>query len=156
MCSGGCVGGPLNVQNPYLARVKIRMLEDLGTEGIDASIYETLRTKGYFFREKINVESSPYKLGEDISTAIDRMRRLEDILKSLPGINCGSCGAPNCRALAEDIINGEARITDCIFKLKDNIEDYAKSLLKMIRGENKYDFERTFECFTPREFGERF
>lgn len=135
MCSGGCVGGPLNVQNPYLARVKIRMLEDLGTEGIDASIYETLRTKGYFFREKINVESSPYKLGEDISTAIDRMRRLEDILKSLPGINCGSCGAPNCRALAEDIINGEARITDCIFKLKDNIEDYAKSLLKMIRGE---------------------
>ncbi len=135
MCSGGCVGGPLNVQNPYLARVKIRMLEDLGTEGIDTSIYEILKSKNYFFREKIKVEPSPYKLGEDISTAIDRMRKLEDILRSLPGINCGSCGAPNCKALAEDIINGEARITDCIFKLKDNIEDYARSLLKMIRGE---------------------
>lgn len=135
MCSGGCVGGPLNVQNPYLARVKIRMLEDLGTESIDASIYEALKSKGYFFREKIKIELSPYKLGEDISTAIDRMRKLEDVLRSLPGINCGSCGAPNCRALAEDIINGEARITDCIFKLKDNIEEYARSLLKMIKGE---------------------
>jgi len=135
MCSGGCVGGPLNVQNPYLSRVKIRMLEELGTGRIDSSIYEYLRSSNYFYREDIKVEPSPYKLGEDVTTAIDRMRRLEDILQNLPGINCGSCGAPNCRALAEDIVNGEARITDCIFKLKDNIEEYARNLLKMIREE---------------------
>jgi len=135
MCSGGCVGGPLNVQNPYLARVKIRMLEDLGTYGIDHSIYERLKSEGYFLREKAEVNPSPYRLGEDLSTAIEKMKRLEDILKSLPGINCGSCGAPNCRALAEDIVNGEARLTDCIFKLKDSIEEYARSLINIIRGE---------------------
>jgi ArsR family metal-binding transcriptional regulator len=111
------------------------MLEDLGTYGIDHSIYERLKSEGYFLREKAEVNPSPYRLGEDLSTAIEKMKRLEDILKSLPGINCGSCGAPNCRALAEDIVNGEARLTDCIFKLKDSIEEYARSLINMIRGE---------------------
>ncbi|MCX7796696.1 MAG: 4Fe-4S binding protein [bacterium] len=135
MCSGGCVGGPLNVQNPYLSRVKIRMLEESGTGKIDNDTYGYLKSNSFFSRENIRLETSPYKLGEDISIAIDKMRRLEDILRNLPGINCGSCGAPNCRALAEDIVNGEARITDCIFKLKDNIEEYARNLLKMIREE---------------------
>ena len=27
--------------------------------------------------------------------------------KRLPGLDCGSCGAPTCRALAEDIVRGE-------------------------------------------------
>ncbi len=135
MCSGGCVGGPLNVQNPYLSRVKIRMLEETGTGKIDLSTYDFLKSNNYFFREPIKTESSPYKLDSDITTAIDKMRRLEEMLQELPGINCGSCGAPNCRALAEDIVNGEARITDCIFKLKDNIEEYARNLIKMIREE---------------------
>lgn len=133
MCGGGCVGGPLNVQNPYLARVKIRMLEDSHKESVDKSLYEELKTKDYFVREEIKVSPSPYKLGEDVSSAIDRLQRLEEILKVLPGIDCGSCGAPTCRALAEDIVNGEAKLTDCIFKLKENIEEYARSLLKMIR-----------------------
>lgn len=135
MCSGGCVGGPLNVQNPYLSRVKIRMLEETGAGKIDLSTYDFLKSNNYFFKDAIKAESSPYKLGDDITTAIDKMRRLEEILQELPGINCGSCGAPNCRALAEDIVNGEARITDCIFKLKDNIEEYARNLIKMIREE---------------------
>lgn len=135
MCSGGCVGGPLNVQNPYLSRVKIRMLEETGTGKIDLSTYDFLKSNNYFFKDAIKAESSPYKLGDDITTAIDKMRRLEEILQELPGINCGSCGAPNCRALAEDIVNGGARITDCIFKLKDNIEEYARNLIKMIREE---------------------
>lgn len=136
MCSGGCVGGPLNVQNPYLARVKIRILEDSFKESVDRTLYECLKNNNYFIREEIKAISSPYKLGEDISTAIDRLQKLEEILKSLPGIDCGSCGAPTCRALAEDIVNGDARTTDCIFKLKENIEEYAKSLLKMIREVN--------------------
>lgn len=133
MCGGGCVGGPLNVQNPYLARVKIRMLEDSYKESIDESLYEYLKANDYFTGEEVKVNSSPYKLGEDVSSAIERMQELEEILKTLPGIDCGSCGAPTCRALAEDIVSGDARITDCIFKLKDNIEEYARSLLKMIR-----------------------
>jgi len=135
MCSGGCVGGPLNVQNPYLARVKIRALEDLYLQVIDSSTYELLKSKGYFQKMQYKPEDNLLKLGEDISDAINKMRQIELILGELPGIDCGSCGAPNCRALAEDIVRGEAKKTDCIFKLKENIEEYAKNLLKIVREE---------------------
>jgi len=135
MCSGGCVGGPLNVQNPYLARVKIRMLEDLYPQMIDNSTYELLRSKGYFKKSQYKPQDDLLRLGEDISDAINKMRQIELILEELPGIDCGSCGAPNCRALAEDIVRGEAKMTDCIFKLKENIEEYAKNLLKIVREE---------------------
>ncbi|MGB9681919.1 MAG: [Fe-Fe] hydrogenase large subunit C-terminal domain-containing protein [bacterium] len=135
MCSGGCVGGPLNVQNPYLARVKIRMLEDSYPQTIDNSIYESLKAKGYFKKSQYKPQDELLKLGEDISDSINKMRQIESILEELPGIDCGSCGAPNCRALAEDIVKGEAKMTDCIFKLKENIEEYAKSLLKIVREE---------------------
>lgn len=133
MCGGGCVGGPLNVQNPYLARVKIRMLEDTYKDRIDEFLYEELKSKDYFVKREIKSIVSPYRLGKDVSSAIDKLQKIEEILSVLPGIDCGSCGAPTCRALAEDIINGDAKINDCIFKLKENIEEYAKSLLKMIR-----------------------
>lgn len=31
----------------------------------------------------------------------------------LPGLDCGACGRENCRALAADIVSGEATIEDC-------------------------------------------
>ena len=31
---------------------------------------------------------------------------IERILEGLPGVDCGLCGAPSCRAFAEDIVNG--------------------------------------------------
>ena len=33
------------------------------------------------------------------------------------GIDCGSCGAPSCRAFAEDVIKGNAKIEDCLINL---------------------------------------
>jgi len=109
MCSGGCVGGPLNVQNPYLARVKIKMLEDSCSQVVNNSTYKLLKSKGYFQKTQYKPEDNLLKLGEDIRDAIKKMRQIELLLEELPGIDCGSCGAPNCRALAEDIVRGEAR-----------------------------------------------
>ena len=40
------------------------------------------------------------------------MKRIED---ELPGLDCGICGAPSCRALADDIVRGYAEENDCIF-----------------------------------------
>ena len=50
------------------------------------------------------------------------MTKMEEILKGLPGLDCGSCGAPSCRAMAEDIVQNHAKETDCIFKLKAKIQ----------------------------------
>jgi len=47
---------------------------------------------------------------------VESMRMMADIQKlrnTLPGIDCGACGAPSCRALAEDIVKGNASLQDC-------------------------------------------
>ena len=52
--------------------------------------------------------------------AIAKMAEVESIYKTLPHLDCGSCGAPNCHALAEDIIKGEAVTEDCLIRLRDS------------------------------------
>ena len=52
------------------------------------------------------------------------MRMMSDIQKlkdKLPGIDCGSCGAPNCRAFAEDVIKNSADIKDCVLLLRQKL-----------------------------------
>jgi Na+-translocating ferredoxin:NAD+ oxidoreductase RNF subunit RnfB len=46
-------------------------------------------------------------------------------------IDCGSCGAPTCRALAEDIVKGLARETDCIFLMRREIQQISSKLEKL-------------------------
>ena len=49
------------------------------------------------------------------------MADIRNLRNSLPGIDCGACGAPSCRAFAEDIIRGRADISSCVIKgVKDN------------------------------------
>jgi Na+-translocating ferredoxin:NAD+ oxidoreductase RNF subunit RnfB len=59
---------------------------------------------------------------------------LQLILNELPGLDCGACGAPSCRALAEDIVRCNADETDCIFKLRERVRELA---LKMMDLESK-------------------
>jgi Na+-translocating ferredoxin:NAD+ oxidoreductase RNF subunit RnfB len=56
----------------------------------------------------------------DTSKAIHKMENSRMIANALPGIDCGLCGAPTCRTLAEDIARSEASIRQCVvLKLKD-------------------------------------
>ena len=61
--------------------------------------------------------------------AIQKMEQMESILATLPGWDCGSCGSPSCKALAEDIVQGEAVEMDCIFRLRDRVKSLAKQML---------------------------
>jgi Na+-translocating ferredoxin:NAD+ oxidoreductase RNF subunit RnfB len=54
-----------------------------------------------------------------------KLKEMKAIYAQLPHIDCGSCGRPSCNAMAEDIVRGEGEITDCIFKLRDEISDLA-------------------------------
>ncbi len=120
-CTTGCVGGPLNVENPFIAKNIIRKLSsvDKGIK-IDENYAKSLLEKGDIgWTEKIE-HSSILKLDSDIQKAIAKMELLEKINKELPGIDCGSCGAPTCHAMAEDVVRGKAKIDDCIIRLKKN------------------------------------
>ena len=33
----------------------------------------------------------------------------------IPKIDCGACGAPSCRTLAEDVVQGKAKLNQCVF-----------------------------------------
>lgn len=118
-CVTGCVGGPLNVENPFIAKNRIRQLSsrylDHVVEDPDSYSDEILEWHN-------TIEPKPVlKLDVDMKQAIMKMGRIEEITRLLPGIDCGACGAPTCRALAEDIVLGRASLDDCVVKkVKDN------------------------------------
>lgn len=39
--------------------------------------------------------------------------RLQDIVDMLPNQNCGLCGNPGCRAMAEAILNEDSKLSQC-------------------------------------------
>jgi len=132
-CNGGCIGGALMVENRFVARVKLRKLsEKLGYKSnLDESEIKKYIEDGYYKIEGIITPEHTYRLDGDIAKAIEKMELLEKTLKGLPGLDCGSCGSPNCRALAEDIVLGRANETDCVFKLRDRVRQLAKEVLDL-------------------------
>ena len=62
------------------------------------------------------------KLNDNLETAMEMAQKIEEIVERLPGLDCGSCGSPNCRALAEDIVRGYAQETDCIFVTRERLK----------------------------------
>ena len=73
------------------------------------------------------VEYEPvFRLGDNMLDNFTKLRQLDTLLKELPGHDCGSCGAPTCRALAEDVVRGNAQKTDCVHILRDRIHSLSQ------------------------------
>jgi Na+-translocating ferredoxin:NAD+ oxidoreductase RNF subunit RnfB len=88
---------------------------------------------------------SPEPLDQDINKAIEKMKKIEAIEERLPRLDCGSCGAPGCRALAEDIVIGKAREIDCVFVLKDRLlelSELTNELLQLAQPTGKNNEEK--------------
>ena len=87
------------------------------------------------------VEYEPvFNLGDTLAESFARFSRVEQLCKKLPGLDCGSCGAPTCKSLAEDIVRGEASEKDCIYHLRGSLHKLSREveLLSdyLIDGEN--------------------
>ncbi|MFR3483828.1 MAG: (Fe-S)-binding protein [Clostridia bacterium] len=65
-------------------------------------------------------------LDEDMAKALEKMKQRDALYQSLPQIDCGSCGAPGCEAFAQDVVQGEANVEDCIFLLRDKVKEMAQ------------------------------
>ena len=52
------------------------------------------------------------------------MSDIETITKDLPGLDCGSCGAPTCMAFAEDIVKNETNMDECTVIMRQMFHDY--------------------------------
>ncbi len=136
-CTGGCVGGPLVFENKYVAKDRIRKLSEKNRKNREW-MYEAEK---YAKRDDLMHYTTPVepinamKLDDDIAVAMQKMEQLERICHDLPGLDCGSCGSPTCRALAEDVVRGHKTELDCIFKLRDKLKVMAKELVQMASGE---------------------
>ncbi len=126
-CSGGCVGGPLTAENSYAARSKIQRI----CKGMD-NAERPLDGVQNFKWDRSMAYRPVMNLDPDINEAMRKMNMIDELYEKLPKLDCGSCGSPSCRALAEDIVRGYAKETDCIFKLRD----LAEEALRM-RGKTK-------------------
>ena len=62
-----------------------------------------------------------------------KRKEKEDIYESLPKIDCGACGAPTCLTFAEDVVKGEAGITDCVFNLPQKFTNLSQELSELLK-----------------------
>jgi hypothetical protein len=85
-----------------------------------------------------------FRLDDDISKAMEKMSKAQRIICFLPGIDCGACGAPNCQALAEDMVQGKAKMSDCVF------------LQQRWQNESKISAGKAFRNFEKKWGKERF
>jgi len=131
-CTGGCVGGPLNFENNYVARNMIRRLVDRDSElHPEHQVDVSMLTKYPLYNQKDIMPNSAMKLDDDIVEAMRKLERMEEIYKRLPGYDCGSCGSPTCRTFAEDIVQGFATDMDCIHKLKEQLKIMAQQMVNL-------------------------
>lgn len=130
-CSGGCVGGVLNIENPYVAQAKLHYLNKYVPVALNHQ--KDFPYDGDMFWNA-EVEYEPvFQIGENIIDSIKKMKQIEELCKEFPGLDCGCCGAPTCKALAEDIVRGRGAKNDCIHILRNNIHDLAKTYSQAAR-----------------------
>ncbi len=121
-CSGGCVGGAMNVANPYIAQARLTGIRrhlpvsPNRPSGQDIPDY-------CFIDSSVGFVTSPL-LSDDRAVAMSMMRNIENITSQLPGIDCGSCGAPTCMAFAEDIVKGETTADECTIIMRELFHEH--------------------------------
>lgn len=114
-CSAGCVGGVLTIENPYVARVKLKNLRKYMP--VSKSHME-LSEEGLYWTKKVEYEPV-FNLGETMEESFKRLAKAEKLYEHFPGLDCGSCGAPTCKAFAEDVVRGLAVENDCIHIMRE-------------------------------------
>lgn len=144
-CPMGCAGGILLTGNRFLTVERLqkrskrypRVAEkrvDYSCTGIKDKLKAAPIEPNYVFA-----------LDTNRVKALEKLQKVDRILCQLPGIDCGSCGAPNCHALAEDMVQGDAKMTDCIFLQNRYLNENKITIAKATRnlekawGKNRFD-----------------
>jgi iron only hydrogenase large subunit-like protein len=155
-CDQSCAGGILTSGNRFFTverlRNQAREVEMENLPHYHQEVDESMESYRGFLMENIGVKKvlprSMEKLDEDMKQALLKMQMVRDIMALLPSVDCGLCGSPTCNALAQDIAQGRAEITHCIFiQKKYEQKDWLNSkdsmeILKEIWGEEKFGSQK--------------
>ena len=100
-CEMGCHGSPLLLESPFVSHHRWRLGEARAPP-----------TEPMVRTEPVKPRSG-FRLDSDMSTAMQKLARMSEVLRTLPGDDCGCCGAPSCRAQAEDVALGRISGAGC-------------------------------------------
>ncbi len=137
-CPSGCAGGALNIVNPFLASRRIARQSHKKPE---VKPFPQLDVEDIMWQKSVSANAVS-TLDDDLEVAMQKMETMDRIFAELPKLDCGSCGAPSCKALAEDVARGFANENDCIFKMRERIRDLAKELFELNENHQTEDDNR--------------
>ena len=120
-CDESCAGGVLTSGNRFLTAERLHNRAEIASKKIMKGLEKPSSISNYhqqiqakLFVGKIKPRSM-MKLDDDMASAMKKMQQVHELLMYLPLVDCGTCGSPNCAALAEDIVQGKAHhIKMCI------------------------------------------
>jgi anti-sigma regulatory factor (Ser/Thr protein kinase)/ferredoxin len=108
-CDQGCFGSPLLEENPYVSEFRWHL--ERRERGSSGSAHA--RKLGFSIKQGM-------RLDENMSLAIVKLARIDELTRVLPGKDCGRCGAPSCASLAEDVVLGRAKLSDCLVRTSED------------------------------------
>jgi iron only hydrogenase large subunit-like protein len=121
-CDESCAGGILTNTNRFLTAESLRNRATQNSTTGPLSPPEAphdILSFSDFLNQHLVVDKvrprSMLKLDENIQGALEKMKRVNELMEILPYVDCGICGAPTCTALAEDIVKEESQLARCIF-----------------------------------------
>lgn len=155
-CDQSCAGGILTVENRFLTTERLHDRAQQFRDDLTAGRINLHRLVSYDKEYLIkNAGISPVapraidKLDDDLEEALRKMERLRSLMCYLPGIDCGACGSPSCKAFAEDIVQRRANISECVFvqksmqKRKKLSPELGIKIVEKIWGEKKLEKDCT-------------
>lgn len=139
-CQGGCVGGSLTAENPFIAKSRLMKLRKYSPVSCN-HLSDRVLPEEFLCTKPIESRDDVMKLADNVAEAMARMNRMKELLKVFPGLDCGTCGAPSCRALAEDVVRGYTTEHDCVFRAREELHEL--------------DSDESLDRFIPAPFREK-
>lgn len=124
-CSGGCVGGVMTVENPFIAKARLQTVRHYLPVCRNWSLSDDARgdtsvPQSFFTSQPL--EYSPSSLSGNMMEAFRKRAQIQQLVERLPALDCGSCGAPTCMAFAEDVVNGFASEEECVVNMRGRMQ----------------------------------
>jgi Na+-translocating ferredoxin:NAD+ oxidoreductase RNF subunit RnfB len=108
LCDNGCSGSPLLSADPPLSALRWQQWTSGRTTAPISDAAAVCRGKPWSQRPGV-------RLDPDMGAAILALGRIDELARTLPGRDCGACGAPSCALFAEDVVVGRADSAGCPF-----------------------------------------
>ena len=126
-CPGGCVGGVMALENPFVAKARLQTLRRyLPVSQNYLSEDEREYIPEHYFFENMPTYRPIQRLSENFAESLRMMSDIQKIRDVLPGIDCGACGAPTCRAFAEDVVRGNVKRDGCPVEKSKRLDEQSK------------------------------